>query len=116
MSIFKSSTKNSQHYKNLLKLLRSIKSMTALEIRSKDERKFEDRIAGLLSDKFKSDFVDQRNTQQTITRVTMFDHDHRPDMSIGHGKDKLGMAIEVKVAKSGDSFRQAIGQAFKYSA
>lgn len=69
-----------------------------------DERKYEDRIASALQPHF-DDFIDQRNIQQTMTRVTIFAHDHRPDISIG----KDGIAVEVKLINGGQSFLQAIG-------
>ncbi|MCH7535281.1 MAG: hypothetical protein IH948_05980 [Bacteroidetes bacterium] len=114
MSAFKPSRAGSMHEKNMKSALRKLKGIESLNLNSTDEKDYENRIAGVLKDKFKNDFVDQRDTQQTMTRVTMFDHDHRPDMSIGPERDRLGIAIEIKVAKSGDSIRQAIGQSFIY--
>lgn len=109
MSIFKPSKRTGIHWKNLQKAIRLIKNVP-LEIRGDSERKFEDRISGALALSFKDLFIDQRNLQQVMTRVTLFDHDHRPDMSV----DVDGVAIEVKVIKSGQSFREAIGQSLIY--
>lgn len=109
MSIFKSAKRTGIHWKNLQKAIRIIKRMP-LDIRGDSERKFEDRISGAYTLTFKSAFIDQRNLQQVMTRVSLFDHDHRPDMSI----ETSGVAIEVKVIKSGQSFREAIGQSLIY--
>jgi len=109
MQVFKPSKRTGFHWKNLQKTIRTIKRVP-LDIRGDRERKFEDRIAGALTLPFKEFFIDQRNTKQVMTRVSLFDHDHRPDMSI----DTDGVAVEVKVIKSGQSFREAIGQALIY--
>lgn len=108
MSIFKSSRRHGVHWDNLQRA-RTIISRLSLDINAEDERKFEDRISGALQPNFET-FIDQRNIKQTMTRVTLFGHDHRPDMSI----DKDGIAIEVKTARSGSSFREAIGQSMIY--
>lgn len=109
MIIFKPAKRTGIHWKNLQKAIRTIKKIP-LDIRGDSERKFEDRISGALTLVFKDAFIDQRNTQQVMTRVPLFDHDHRPDMSI----ETDGVAIEVKVIKSGQSFREAIGQSLIY--
>lgn len=109
MSIFKPAKRTGIHWKNLQKAIRAIKKIP-LDIRGDNERKFEDRISGALTVAFRDAFIDQRNTQQVMTRVSLFDHDHRPDMSI----ETDGVAIEVKVIKSGHSFREAIGQSLIY--
>ena len=100
--------KRGQFWESLEKA-KNIIGKLSLDISANDERKFEDRISGALQPNF-NDFIDQRNMKQTMTRVTLFGHDHRPDMSIGTD----GIAIEVKLAKNGSSFREAIGQAFMY--
>jgi len=100
--------KRGQYWESLQKAKNIIERLS-LDIHTEKESKFEDRISGALQPNF-SDFIDQRNVKQTITRVTLFGHDHRPDMSIGTD----GIAIEVKVAKTGQSFREAIGQSFIY--
>jgi len=109
MSVFKSSRSTGIHWKNLQKAIRTVKSLP-LYIRGDSERKFEDRISGALTLRFKESFIDQRNTQQVMTRISLFDHDHRPDMSI----ETDGVAIEVKIIKTGQSFREAIGQSLIY--
>lgn len=108
MNTFKPGRHTGLHWENLKKAKEIIERLS-LDIRSEDERKFEDRISGALQPNFKK-FIDQRNIKQVITRVTLFGHDHRPDMSI----DTDGIAIEVKTAKSGQSFREAIGQSMIY--
>ena len=92
MQVFKPSKRTGFHWKNLQKTIRTIKRVVPLDIRGDRERKFEDRIAGALTLPFKEFFIDQRNTKQVMTRVSLFDHDHRPDMSI----DTDGVAVEVK--------------------
>lgn len=108
MSVFVSTKRNGRHWKNLNNALDIIKKLS-LDVKSKSESKFEDRISGALQPNF-SNFIDQRNFKQTMTRVTLFGHDHRPDMSI----DTDGVAIEVKYVKAGWSFREAIGQSIIY--
>ena len=108
MSIFKTGRRTGKHWENFQKAKEIIKKLS-LEIRAEDERKFEDRISGALQPNFKY-FIDQRNIKQVMTRITLFGHDHRPDMSI----DTDGVAIEVKTAKGGSSFRDAIGQSMIY--
>ena len=108
MSTFLTGKRTGKHWSNLQKAKNIIEKLS-LDIRAIDERKFEDRISGALQPNFE-DFIDQRNIQQVMTRVTLFGHDHRPDMSI----DIDGIAIEVKTAKSGQSFREAIGQSMIY--
>ena len=108
MSVFKNGRHTGKHWENLQKA-REIIERLSLDIKAKDERKFEDRISGALQPNFNT-FIDQRNFKQVMTRVTIFEHDHRPDMSI----DKDGIAIEVKSVKSGSSFREAIGQSVIY--
>jgi len=110
MTAFKPNRKSGVHYSNLTKALRTIKGMKNLDIYGKDERKFEDRLAGALGLKFGKDLIDQRSKKQPMTSVPLFDHTHRPDMSIGTD----GVAIEVKVITSGGSFREAIGQGLMY--
>jgi hypothetical protein len=107
-NIFMPYQKRGIHWENLEKA-KTLVERLSLDVSSSDERQFEDRISGALQPNF-DEFIDQRNIQQTITRVTLFGHDHRPDMSIGTD----GIAIEVKLAKSGSSFREAIGQALIY--
>ena len=108
MSVFKAGKRTGIHWKNLCSAKEIIERLS-LDIKAYDERKFEDRISGALQPNFKK-FIDQRNIKQVMTRVTLFGHDHRPDMSI----DKDGVAIEVKNAKTGSSFREAIGQSMIY--
>jgi len=108
MSAFLAARRSGSYWKSLKKCL-SIVDRLSLDINATDERKYEDRIAGALQPNFE-DFVDQRNRRQTVTRVTIFAHDHRPDMSIYED----GVAVEVKVIRDGQSFRQAIGQALLY--
>ena len=108
MSIFMSGKKFGEYWNNLNKAIEIIKKLS-LDVKSERESKFEDRITGALQPNFKN-FIDQRNIQQTMTRITLFGHDHRPDMSIGTDE----IAIEVKFIKSGGSFREAIGQSLIY--
>ncbi len=108
MSVFKTGKRTGIHWENLNKAKDIIKRLS-LDIKAYDARKFEDRISGALQPNFEK-FIDQRNIKQVMTRVTLFGHDHRPDMSI----DKDGVAIEVKTAKTGSSFREAIGQSMIY--
>jgi len=108
MSKFFPSARRGYYWESLQKIKNTIERLS-LDISANDERDFEDRIAGALQPQFK-DFIDQRNKQQVMTRVTLFGHDHRPDMSI----DTNGIAVEVKIAKGGQSFKDAIGQAFIY--
>jgi hypothetical protein len=108
MSTFKDGRKKGYYWESLLKI-KEIVDRLSLDMNYNTEKEFEDRIAGALQPNF-DDFIDQRNTKQTMTRVTLFDHDHRPDLSIGED----GIAIEVKLAKSGESFRSAIGQSLIY--
>ncbi|MCK4642838.1 hypothetical protein KAU32_04285 [bacterium] len=109
MKIFKTSKKRGIHWDNLQKAIRDVKKLS-LEMKGDIERNYEDKISGALSMQFEKSFIDQRNTQQVMTRISLFDHDHRPDMSIGND----GVAIEVKVIKGGSSFREAIGQSIFY--
>lgn len=109
MAIYKRSLRTGKYWKNCQKCIRTIKNIP-LDVSGHDERKFEDRISGGLALRFKDSFIDQRNEQQVMTRVSLFDHDHRPDMSI----DTDGVAIEVKMIKTGSSFREAIAQALIY--
>ena len=108
MSIFKAGRRKGIHSENLAKA-KGIIERLSLDINAKNERKFEDRISGALQPNFDK-FIDQRNTKQVMTRVTVFGHDHRPDMSI----EEDGVAIEVKAVKTGSSFREAIGQSMIY--
>ncbi len=108
MSVFMSAKKHGKYWDNLNKALEIIKRLS-LDVKSELESKFEDRISGALQPNFKN-FIDQRNIQQTMTRITLFGHDHRPDMSIGTN----AVAIEVKYIKAGGSFREAIGQSMIY--
>jgi hypothetical protein len=108
MSAFKSSRKGSQQWEDLQKALRVIKSLD-LDITIKEERNLEDRLAAVLSGHFK-DFIDQRSIKQVMTMVPLFDHSHRPDMSIGTDN----VAFEMKLIKDANSFREAIGQAIIY--
>ena len=108
MSVFMSGKKYGKYWDNLNMALEIIKRLS-LDVKSERESKFEDRISGALQPNFES-FIDQRNIQQTMTRITLFGHDHRPDMSIGTDE----VAIEVKFVKAGWSFREAIGQSMIY--
>ncbi|MBN2423699.1 MAG: hypothetical protein JXR46_04080 [Calditrichaceae bacterium] len=108
MTIFMTSRHTGRHWDSLQKAKGIIEKLS-LDIKGYDERKFEDRISGALQPNF-NHFIDQRNLKQVMTRVPIFDHDHRPDMSIGTD----GIAIEVKSIKSGASFREAIGQSMIY--
>lgn len=108
MSVFKSGMKYGKYWDNLNKALKIIKKVS-LDVKANIESKFEDRISGALQPNF-DEFIDQRNTKQTMTRITLFGHDHRPDMSIGTD----GVAIEIKFVKSGSSFREALGQSIIY--
>lgn len=108
MSVFLASRKTGYYWESVEKVLKIVQRVS-LDINSDDERKFEDRLSGALQPNF-DDFIDQRNVQQVMTRITAFGHDHRPDMSIA----KDGIAIEVKVIRTGASIREAIGQAFIY--
>ena len=109
MSELLSGYRKGHYWECLQKILKTLNEIS-LDITGDHERQFEDRIAATLGFLFKNDFIDQRNTKQVITRVTLFGHDHRPDMSVGTD----GIAIEVKLAKSGQSFREAIGQSLIY--
>ncbi len=109
MKVFKASKRNGKYWKDLQNATHLIKKMS-LDISGTEERKYEDRLSGLLSVHFESNFIDQRSLKQVVTRISLFNHDHRPDMSI----DTDGTAIEVKMATSGQSFRDAIGQALIY--
>ncbi|PJZ77383.1 hypothetical protein [Leptospira neocaledonica] len=108
MSVFVANRKTGYYWESL-DTIKKIVGRLSLDINAEDERKFEDRLSGALQPNF-DDFIDQRNIQQVMTRITAFGHDHRPDMSIG----KDGVAIEVKVIRTGSSIREAIGQAFIY--
>ncbi|TGL45330.1 hypothetical protein EHQ61_18865 [Leptospira wolffii] len=108
MSVFLPSRKTGYFWESVEKIIKIVHKVS-LDINSEDERKFEDRLSGALQPNF-DDFIDQRNIQQVMTRITAFGHDHRPDMSIA----KDGIAIEVKVIRTGASIREAIGQAFIY--
>lgn len=108
MSIFLTGKRTGKYWESLQRAKEIIERLS-LDVSSVTEREYENRISGALQPNFPS-FIDQRNIQQVMTRVTLFQHDHRPDMSI----DKDGIAIEVKPAKGGSSFREAIGQAMIY--
>lgn len=108
MSVFMSAKKYGKYWENLNRALEIIKRLS-LDVKSERESKYEDRISGALQPNF-DNFIDQRNIKQTMTRITLFGHDHRPDMSIGTDE----VAIEVKFVKAGWSFREAIGQSMIY--
>jgi len=109
MKVFKPAKRRGKHWEDLINVMEVVKKVP-LELSTTLERKYEDRIAGALSIYFGDQFIDQRNTKQVMTRISLFNHDHRPDLSI----DSDGVAIEVKIAKTGQSFREAIGQAILY--
>lgn len=109
MNIFMPSRQGSSHWEKLQMTIRSIKSLN-LDIAGKEEKDFENRISGVLSESFKADFIDQRNLQQVMTMVPIFDHEFRPDMSIGTDN----VAIEVKLLKGTNSFKESLGQAMIY--
>ncbi len=106
--IFLRSRKDGHLFKNLKESIKIIHRVS-LDLNKNDERTFEDRISGALQPQFEK-FIDQRNIQQKMTRITLFEFDHRPDMSI----ETDGVAIEVKVIRNGSSIREAIGQAMVY--
>jgi hypothetical protein len=108
MGVFLAGKRTGYYWESLQKSLELI-SRVSLDINAEDERKFEDRLSGALQPNFK-DFIDQRNNKQVMTRITAFNHDHRPDMSISDD----GVAMEVKVLRSGSSVREALGQALIY--
>lgn len=109
MGTFKKAKRGGNIYWNELQKAIGIIERINLNMKYEKESQFEDRISGALQPNF-DNFIDQRNIQQKMTRVTIFGHDHRPDMSIGID----GTAIEVKLGKTGQSFREAIGQSFIY--
>ncbi len=108
MGVFLAGKRTGYYWESLQKAIEIIERVS-LDINAEDERKFEDRLSGALQPNFK-DFIDQRNIKQVMTRITAFNHDHRPDMSIADD----GVAIEVKVLRSGQSVREALGQALIY--
>ena len=109
MSTFKKAKKGGNIYWNELQKAIIIIKKINLDLNYTKEAQFEDRISGALQPTFEN-FIDQRNIQQKMTRVTIFGHDHRPDMSIGVD----GTAIEVKIGKNGQSYREALGQSLIY--
>ena len=114
---FKKGAKKGKYYEALLSALELI-NHTYLNIRATQERNYEDRIAASIGAKFgtpqngdpETKFMDQRDRQEPLTRVTLFNCDHRPDMSIGRD----GVAVEVKRVEHGSSIRNAIGQCITY--
>jgi hypothetical protein len=114
---FYKSVRQGKYYDALKKVLKVINTAN-LQISGKAERNYEDRIAALLESSYGEavnpdldlEFVDQRSEQKVLTRVTLFNCDHRPDMSIG----KSGIALEVKRVSHGSAIREAIGQSFVY--
>lgn len=108
MGVFLPAKRTGYYWDSLQKAIEII-DRVSLDISADDERKFEDRLSGALQPNFK-DFIDQRNLKQVMTRITAFNHDHRPDMSIGED----GVALEVKVLRNGQSVREALGQSLIY--
>ncbi len=109
MNAFMPSRKGSSHWEKLQQVIKMIKSLN-LDIRGKEEKDFENRISGVLSEHFKEDFIDQKSLKQVMTMVPIFDHQFRPDMSI----ESNNVAIEVKLLKGTNSFKEALGQSIIY--
>ena len=92
---------------------RAIKVIKNMNLQKSDEyeRLFEGRISQVLDGmSFNDKFIDQRSTQDVLTRVTLFGKDHRPDMSVGDD----GTAIEVKLVFDGNKVKEALSQAIFY--
>ena len=54
------------------------------------------------------------NAKTTVNNTLLFGTQHRPDMLVKHGND-YRIAIEFKVAHSGDEVRAALGQCLVYA-
>ena len=94
---------------------RAIEVLNNMNLQRSDEyeRLFEGRISQVLDGmSFNDKFIDQRSTQDVLTRVTLFGSDHRPDMSVGDD----GTAIEVKLVHHGSKVKEALSQAIFYRA
>lgn len=118
MSMFlRAAPKRGKYYEALKRTIDAVRNAN-LNITSTRERNYEDKIAGYLGRRFSPPvendpdlkFIDQRDVQESLTRVDLFNCSHRPDMSIG--RDSI--AIEVKRINHGTHIKQAIGQALVY--
>ena len=64
--------------------------------------------------KARSSLFLERNAKTTVNNTLLFGTQHRPDMLVKHGSD-YRIAIEFKVAQSGDEVRAALGQCLVYA-
>ena len=64
--------------------------------------------------KARSSLFLERNAKTTVNNTLLFGTQHRPDMLVKHGND-YRIAIEFKVAHSGDEVRAALGQCLVYA-
>lgn len=113
---FKPNRRGGKYYDVLNRAIEVIEEKLKLNFGSSSKEKdYENRVAGALltgMDELDDEirFIDQRDVQETLTRITLCGYDHRPDMSFGRD----GIAIEIKRLSGSQSVREFIGQTIVY--